>query len=662
MSLQGSIRPIPRHRVENRQDQRLPEAWIQTSGTSSAPSELRWFSQSKPASFRTEKDAPVLVMLQGHLDDAVHHELLTHARAGSRVYVLAPAGWGAQGVEPELLYASRVLIRRVKEVPASAIHTVHGSRVWLGGTWHLRLDDAQSELLRHVFLRQFWHDALEEAWTGGKSLLWRVAAQRPFDVPDVSLQASIQMARDLRIDEKIRGAWVHWSGQVPPDEPPRQLWIRPESEHHERLADFVRKQAVVCWEDRGLPDMVVHRDRGQVLIKSGQTGLRIALNAEQATDASQILQTTAQWSFGVDVRIGEAALRSAKFWLRGEKNARGLEEEQRISLPDVPATSLRMMSTTQPAKFEPAQPLALAARYAWTVVPPKLPPGSAEAPLHEQWYKIDAEWIDRLNKLDEALRDADEKRGSLRKAFVGLVGAMLGFGNKHDELLEQVTKLKQKKPSVCGPDKAREWWSDLTSIENRARGLQTDLEKAESDEKRRLDEEKQKQEWKARVEDAHAELPVKHEERAAEEKRRENFEAELHTVKEERKVASEEAKKDLHVKEMRLNDDIKQCKKKLSALNDEIRTLEEEVKKDFRYRPAAENTIRPKQQTSGRFAPPAASGCAAVDIPEHALPEVGNLRVVKNQRYLVIQTWEELDAGEKAAERLEARLVAPEKS
>jgi hypothetical protein len=47
-------------------------------------------------------------------------------------------------------------------------------------------------------------------------------------------------------------------------------------------------------------------------------------------------------------------------------------------------------------------------------------------------------------------------------------------------------------------------------------------------------------------------------------------------------------------------------------------------------------------------------------VPDEAPPEVGALRSQKGQRYLVIQTWEELAKGEQAAARLSAKLVAPE--
>jgi hypothetical protein len=43
--------------------------------------------------------------------------------------------------------------------------------------------------------------------------------------------------------------------------------------------------------------------------------------------------------------------------------------------------------------------------------------------------------------------------------------------------------------------------------------------------------------------------------------------------------------------------------------------------------------------------------------PSEALPSVGRL-VTAKQRYLAIKVWEDLDAGEREAERLSASLVA----
>jgi hypothetical protein len=56
----------------------------------------------------------------------------------------------------------------------------------------------------------------------------------------------------------------------------------------------------------------------------------------------------------------------------------------------------------------------------------------------------------------------------------------------------------------------------------------------------------------------------------------------------------------------------------------------------------------------------ASSARPAANVPDEALPEAGTLRSHKGQRYLVVQTWDQLAAGEQTASRLAAKLVAPE--
>lgn len=70
-------------------------------------------------------------------------------------------------------------------------------------------------------------------------------------------------------------------------------------------------------------------------------------------------------------------------------------------------------------------------------------------------------------------------------------------------------------------------------------------------------------------------------------------------------------------------------------------------------RPSARRKSGSKAQaaTGARFVPVAAPDDTGA-IPGEALPGVGTLLAVKGQRYLVIETWEELDAGEKEAGQL----------
>jgi len=618
------------------------------------------FTQTTPAPFRAEPGLPVLVML-GSDDDAVFKELLAQASTGARVYVLVSPTWGTDvPIDPQLLHASKVLIRRIPELPASAIHTARGARLWLGGPWSLRLDDAQAAAFRQVFLRLFWHEATEEAWTaGGKQPRWRVAGERPFDVPEVSRNASVRLASDARLEMDKRGALVHLTGGSIPDVAPRKLWFPAGGDHHDGIAKLVQSESEVVWDDRGLPDMVVRDQGGEVLLPGTRARLRIMLTPGQTSDATRILEAQARWTFGVDLRIGESSLRSASFWLSGEKKARALETEQTIPIADVLATSLRTVPETAPTTWPVAQPLALSVRYRWTVVPPKLPAGTVEDPLVGQWRKVDEDWQSRIAQARQVLETAEENQGRIAKTLSRLASALLGFGRTHKGLLEHVAAMEKARPSSAGPSSAPAMLSELAKIEEQARKLQSDIDEAERKEQEDLEREKQQATWQARVDEAKGKLPMRRDELAEAEKRRESFDEELGTIDAEMKAADKDAKKDLYAQQQKLSDEVKRAKRDVNRLRGEISSLEEQAAEKFEFRPPANPAMRPKQ-TAGRFVPPTSNARPTSTVPDQALPEVGALRILKNQRYLVIKTWEELAAGEQAASRLSANLVAPE--
>lgn len=87
--------------------------------------------------------------------------------------------------------------------------------------------------------------------------------------------------------------------------------------------------------------------------------------------------------------------------------------------------------------------------------------------------------------------------------------------------------------------------------------------------------------------------------------------------------------------------------------------LEKRAAETFTFKPAPKPTIRPAQGAA-RFIPQAIPARTGPNIPDEALPSKGVLRRHRGQRYLVIETWEELTHGEKDAVRLNARLVSSE--
>ena len=236
---------------------------------------------------------------------------------------------------------------------------------------------------------------------------------------------------------------------------------------------------------------------------------------------------------------------------------------------------------------------------------------------------------------------------------------MLGFERTHGVLLSRVIELAAKKPSGSGPTGASALLSQLVEIEDAARKLQTDLEEAERKARENEEHEKQQAAWQGRVDAANRELPDLRTVLATAESRRTAIADELRTILEDLKSANRESNKDLNARQRKLSDDQQRANKEIGRLRGEITTLEQQAAEKFVFRPPQATGGRPSQP-GGRFVPSSSSARSASHVPDEALPEVGSLRCQKGQRYLVIHTWEDLTAGEQAASRLSAKLVAPE--
>ncbi len=658
--MQGPIRRTVRHRVEPRADARLPTAWVGAAATGQPTwTDGVWLTRSPGGAPLAGNTAPVLVLLGEGSEDA-RARLLAHSGAGARVYALVGPGWGTDQADNQLLQVPRVLVRRLLEVPASAVHVGTEARLWIGGGFILRLDPIQSEALRLAFLRLFWHEATEEVWSGGRQFVWRPARERPFDVPEVPASASVRWEpADARLTGDPRGALMHISAGLPPDEAPGRLWFPAGPDHHERLAKLAQAGVEVLSADRGLPDLQVNGDDGEVLLPGTRARLRLRLTANQAPEVARLLEAAPTWRFRANVRLGEASHRSAQFWLPGEGAARGLEAEQAVEVPDVAASSLRGVLATAPASVPSAQPLALTVRYHWTVVPPRVPAGAEEDALVVRWRKLDDDWTTRLARVREALVSADGDRGRIGRAFSRLVSAMLGFERTHDGLRHRVGALEAQRPSAAGPSGAPALLAQLGEIEAAAGKLQSDLDEAERKAREDVEREKQQAAWRGRVDAANRDLPDRRTALTAAERRRAGIAEERRGIEESVKSTDEKTRKDIIANQRKLSDDFERANTDVTRLLAEVTTLERQAAEGFDFRPPTAPT-GPPARTGGRFVPSASTARPVANVPDEALPEVGSLRTHKGQRYLVIQTWEQLAAGEQTAARLAAKLTAPE--
>ena len=656
--MQGTIRRIALHRIDPRTDTRLPSAWIGGAQPSPARTAGAWLTRGLSGAPRAGED-PVLVLLGTESADA-RAELVAHAASGARVYALVGPSWGKDQAESQALQAPGVLVRRVSEVPATGVHATTGARLWVGGGFVLRLDDDQAEGLRQTFLRLFWHEATEEAWSSGRQLVWRPALERPFDVPEAPASALVRLERpDSRLAGEVRGALVHLVGGVPPETTPRRLWFPAGPEHQDRLSKLAQAGVEVVWRDWGLPDLLVAGGSGEMLLPGKLGRLRVRLAPGQADEVGRLLETDGNWRFQTNVRLGDPSVRQATFWLPGEGAGRELEAEQIIEVPDVPASALHGVRETAPASLPAAQPLALAVRYQWTVVPPRLPTGTEEDAIVGRWRKLDEIWTSRLARVHQGLLSSEGDRSRIGRAFSRLVSSMLGFERTHRGLIAQVTDMESKRPSAAGPSAAPALLSLLDELEEKARKLQGDLDEAER--RAREDEEREKQEavWRGRVASAEHDLPLRRSELAEQEEQESRLVRDLEALEEEMKTADKKARKDIKARKHRLGDERTRASRHVQRLRDEVAGHQRTMEETFAFSPPAKLPLKPSHAGS-RFVPTAPKPASGHEVPDEALPEVGQLRRKKQQRYLVIHAWEELAAGEQSAARLAAELVAPE--
>lgn len=664
----GVIRRLAQERRERRDEARLPTAWVETKKEQLAaarPGTTHLLHADHAEPVEVAPGAPALVMLRP--DHApVMAELLALASAGLRVYVLAPAGWSQARPEPQLLACRTVLIRRVPEVPAAGVYTERAAKLWLGAApagaapWCLRLDGEQATALRQLFLRLFWHHAADEGWTGGKQLRFRSAAERPFDVPELPHRAPLRLlATNTPPEFDSRGAWAHIPEGAPPAATPRRLWFPASGSHHQALARLVREGAEVVWASRELPYLLVKEEQGVAWLPGTQSRLLITLNPAQAADAARILADPPGWRFATELRLGDHGDGGAPLWLAGAAAACPVESEQVIPLADVRAETVRATAEAAPKSWPAAQPLALAVRYKWTALPPQLPADSEEDPLVGRWRQVETEWAKRRGKAREALQELDHHRGRLKKTFSRLLSAMLGFEQAQHKLLAELTALDEQRLAAAGPADAPGLWEQLRRLEEKLDDLQGGLKEAERKEREQQAREQQEREWKERIAAASQELAARRRELAENQEQLATMSETLAAVEDELKTADKQAKKELQVRQQRAADDLTRRKSAIKRLQGEVADLQQRAAEPFVFKPPAGSVLRPPS-AAGRFVPQAPPPRPVGEVPEEALPRVGELRRQRGQRYLVIAAWEDLASGEQDAARLKARLVAPE--
>jgi hypothetical protein len=690
ISLTGSIGPLVRTLSVERREVRIPVCWVRspvgspTEGREDACTvspergplvPLRGMETSRWDREVLAGEA-IAFLLGPEPPASAIQALIEAADRGARVYVLASPGFGEGRRDPGLSERrrARVLVRRIEGLPVSGVISGRGmgAGLWLGPShdaaprWWLRLSAEQGAALFRIFLYLFWHEAKEEAWTGHGPLRFRAAAARPFDVPLPGALAAVRLCRDEAPSQKDDPGEVHHrpGGEVPDmARRPAVLFTPARAAGQEALAPIARTGTRVVWEDLGLPCFRVGESAGSLELASGGPRIRVALEAAQARAFHRIAMSAeprAAYRLLADAPLG---VLEGEVWLPGQAAPSPRLPAFPIEAKSAEAGSLRAMPSTPAASLPEPPVLSLQADYRWSVLPPRAPVGATADALVTKWQELDTKVRGQADALVRRIEELERGEGALRRAFPALAGALVGFGRTREALRNEVSALRAERPSRSGPEGARGLLQRLAEMEKALAKIEAGLAEEEQKAREGKESEEQRRAWESARREAESALGRDRDDLSAAKDTQARIEAELGELAQ-GGVAGGRDSKDRDARRKRLRDELNRTCDRVKELTANVARHGKVLSTAFEYRPSrllkpAAPGDRLPEGRAGGFIPSAPERPMDEVVPREALPEVGELLRWKEARYLVIARWEDLDEGEREAERLGARLVAP---
>jgi hypothetical protein len=659
----GPIVARDRTKLEDRNSTIIPVAW-ERSGSGSGP--LVIGSPFTPAGdsaavdmarrMLADRGSPVLCVLGSSPPDTLSRLMLEASDVERRVYVLAAPGFGEgqrdSGLRDRL--KAQVLVRRtaVPTIPALLDCKRQRAVIWLGSLvhgaprWVVELDEEQSSDMFRVTLHWFWHHASDEAWTdpSASGLRFQAAQERPFDVPPPRDGAVQLLRRPQNAMPVPAGAICVCGSDSTLAKGSSRAFVRPSGQGLEALAGISAAGCHVFGAIDELPSLWVTETSGMVEWSCGEHLLRLRLTTSQAKslhDGLSRVQT--------DARLRcNAALGSmkGKIWLAEAQAEQSPQDQAILDAGQLSCKAIEDVLTVEPADFPIAPPLARSVEYRWICQPPMLPPKASKSSLYRQWEEASHLFESRLQQigrqLEEAKSDVDQARSRLAKFFAGA----LGFDRARDTLLAEHRALAQVKLSSIGTDLAIEAVDRIRDLQQRVsehlQGIERDITHA--------DVERQREEWQ-RTRDEHAsELR--------------SIEAQIGLVRDElgqHEAALKQGKRDgesdadWSARTRKLNDDFRASRATFSKLNGSRSGHVQFVEKPFE--PKRKSSPDTKERSSRGFVP--GPSLARIQIPVESLPTVGELYEAASERFLMVESWEQLPAARQEAARLKGKMVAP---
>ena len=664
----GTIKDLDLDRTEGRGDEVLPTCWVRMEAPKTTHENTNTQAlvpvRSSTVLPRPHADEAVLVLLGPKTPDVVRTFIQDAANANARVYVLAQYDELDETRASEIAgrAGAHVLIRRVPALAASGIFVDRGraSGLFLAASsdappaWWLPLTSEQGLAAFRYALHEFWHQATDEGWAEGSKIRFGETRERPFDVPLPPKHAPVRPSSEP--PSGGRWCWYSPGGDMPTGKPPKRVLVRPSGDHHGDLAKLVRAGADVAWSDVGLPTAALDEQSGVVLVGPSSHRLRIELAPDQAAGIRHLLDEAAgapEWRFLTDARLDGI---DGVVILPGVKDAAPVIDDHPELCGSVRADSLRVMPDTEPSSFPPVPQLVRGVRWTWTVQPPRSPKAAKQDPLSVAWKKLDDDVQARLDRAQGQLSELEQRSGTLGRAFEKLAGPLLGFGSTRKSLLQRVKDLADKQaPSALGPSAATKMLDEIQRIETQIEELIGNIDQAEHE--ARMDKERDEQlaDFKKSKKRAKSDMEQHKNDLKKAKQDLQTVEAGLGELAGDSHGLS---KKDRRARQKKLRDDSKRAERWVSRLEQLMAEAQSVLDAEFSFRPSPAPTTQKKSRKGARFVPKARPN-PITTAPDEAPPSVGELFSHGGKRYLVITRWEQLDKGEREADRLGAALVAP---
>lgn len=669
---------IAREKTQDWSGRTIPTAWVRQTNSITLIPHTQLVRRATPTpSFNA--DQPVLIMLGEH-NQQLLDLMKTAAEAGARVYLLARAGFSSQWLDQSKF--SRVLVRTLPSPPpATALLTSRDSGwLWLTTSgsqqptqWTLELDNLQAQSLYLLFLRKFWLEAQQEAWTGSGPLAFRAPRERPFDIPELPSQSPVDLVPPTKnITIPSGSACMYQYKTVRPAARLERLWCSPDGNDHAELASMLKLGTDVVGElpgiagALGLPDVVSNGVTGSILLPEHDGHhLRVELNRKQAEEFYQLLlEPVAPWQFRMNLVLNECR-DDQVYWLPDAQTVQELPATKLHHLPALTATTLRDMPGTEPAAFPEPDILTRSVRYDWQVRPPVAPADHKKSALYSTWEQLDQSYLKRIEQCELKLHAITQHREKLGNRFKRLASQLLGFRRGHDATGEDIAALKASTPSLSGKDDTHQLMQKLAEIEETLSRQESDQQKSEIQAEEEEAREKQNNAWQQRTAAARDKLKELDQQIPDCRGKVEALQQELVALappQPESATESENApeaatSKDKAARKKKLQDELSRELARLKRLESDRKSQSDIADTPFTY-VAPPKKIAPQSAGKGAFVPTTTKPTSTRTIPGENLPLVGLLLESKGQRYLQIEYWSELDQGEKEAERLKASLVA----